>query len=229
MQTEVTFLQIAGKLAIQFFVMATAFFGSSGTFLWPEVWFYLAIQFTFSTFTMFWMKKHDPELLRERMTFLKPGARSWDKAFIFGGTLVFIPYLLLPGLDAVRYGWSTVPQVVENAAFLGIVVALVIYFRVIRENRYLTGVIEIQHTRGHRVVDTGPYRYVRHPMYSGAMMMLFSLPLALGSLWALIPASLLTAMLLVRTHYEDRMLKAELDGYRDYAQRTRYRIIPGVW
>ncbi len=226
---EITSLRIAGKLAIQFLVMATAFFGSAGTFLWPEAWFSLVLQFSFSTFTMFWMKKHDPELLRERMIFLKPGAHGWDKAFILGGTAVFVPYLLLPGLDAVRYGWSAVPPSVARAAFLGIVVSLAVYFRVIRENRYLTGVIEIQQERGHRVVDTGPYRCVRHPMYSGAIMTLFSLPLALGSLWALIPASLLTVMLLVRTHFEDRMLHAELEGYRDYAKRTRHRIIPGVW
>ena len=178
---------------------------------------------------MFWMKKHDPELLRERMTFWKPGAKVWDKAFILGGAIVFIPFLILAGLDAVRYGWSAVPPIIECAAFLGIVIALAIYFWVIRENRYLTGVIEIQQEWGHRVVDTGPYRYVRHPMYSGAIMMLFSLPLALGSLWALIPALLLTIMLLVRTHYEDGMLHAELEGYQDYAKRTRYRIIPGVW
>ncbi len=226
---EITSLRIAGKLTIQFLVMATAFFGSAGTFLWPEAWFYLAMQFSFSIFTSFWMKKHDPELLRERMIFWKPDAQIWDKVFILSATIVFIPYLVLPGLDAVRYGWSVVPPVAKGAAFVVIAAALAVYFRVIRENRYLTGVIEIQQERGHRVVETGPYRFVRHPMYSGAIMMLFNLPLALGSYWALIPASLLTVMLLVRTHFEDRMLHAELDGYRDYAKRTRYRVIPGVW
>jgi len=226
---EITSLRIAVKLTIQFLVMATAFFGSAGTFLWPEAWLYLALQFNFSTFTMFWMKKHDPELLRERMTFLKPHAHGWDRAFILGGAVVFIPFLILPGLDAVRYGWSAVPPPVKGVAFLGIMVALAVYFWVIRENRYLTGVIEVQRERGHRVVDTGPYRYVRHPMYSGAIMMLFSLPLALGSLWALLLSSLLTIMLLLRTRNEDRLLHAELEGYPDYAKRTRYRIIPGVW
>jgi len=92
MQPEITSLRIAGKLAIQFLVMAAASFGSAGTLCWPEAWFYLALQFSFSTFSMFWMKKHDPELLRERMTFLKPGAHGWDKAFLLGGTVVFIPF-----------------------------------------------------------------------------------------------------------------------------------------
>ncbi len=229
MPAEITSSRILGKLAIQFLVMATAFFGAAGTFSWPEAWLYLFIQFSFSAFTSFWMKKHDPGLLRERMIFWKPDAQIWDKVFILGATVVFIPFLILPGLDAVRYGWSAVHPLVKTVAFLIIAVALAVYFRVIRENRYLTGVIEIQQDRGHRVVETGPYRYVRHPMYSGAIMMLFALPLALGSLWAIIPASLLTVMLLVRTHFEDRMLHAELDGYRDYAKRTRYRVIPGVW
>lgn len=229
MPAEITTLHIAAKLTIQFVVVAAAFFGSAGTFSWPEAWLYLFMQFSFSTFTSFWMKKHDPELLRERMTFLKPHARGWDKAFIWGAAVVFIPFLILPGLDAVRYGWSAVPPLVKAAAFLIIAVALAVYFRVIRVNRYMTGVIEIQQERGHRVVETGPYRYVRHPMYSGAIMMLFSLPLALGSLWALIPGTLLTVLLLIRTHFEDRMLHAELEGYPDYAKRTRYRIIPGVW
>ena len=98
-----------------------------------------------------------------------------------------------------------------------------------RENPYLARVVEVQKERGHRVITTGPYRYVRHPMYVGVIALYVCLPLALGSLWMLIPSALLISLTIVRTHLEDETLLVELQGYREYAGQVRYKLVPGVW
>jgi protein-S-isoprenylcysteine O-methyltransferase Ste14 len=209
--------------------MSAAFFGTAGTLAWPEAWLYLIFQLSFSTGMSVWLKKHNPDLLRDRMIFLKRSARGWDKAILWISTVVFIPYLLLPGLDAIRYQWSSVPLPIRAFGFIGIGLSLVLIFRVMRENTYLSRFVEIQKERGHRVITTGPYRYIRHPMYVGVIILFYCLPLALGSLWTLIPTVLLTALIVVRTHLEDKTLHEELDGYKAYAEKVRYRLIPGIW
>ncbi len=98
-----------------------------------------------------------------------------------------------------------------------------------KENTYLSRTVEIQKERGHRVITTGPYKYVRHPMYIGVIMMFFCTSLALGSLFGLIPAFLLTILIIIRTNNEDKMLHKELQGYKEYARKTRYRLLPSVW
>jgi len=229
MRSKVTPIRIAAELVIWFFIMSAALFGAAGTFLWLEAWLFLVLQFSFSTYAALWLKKRNPELLKERMTFCKPTARVWDKAYIWISTGIFIFYLILPGLDAMRYGWSEAPVFAETAGFLGIVVSFAVIFVVMKENPYLSRVVEIQKERGHRVVETGPYRYVRHPMYAGAVILFLSIPLALGSYWTLVPAFSLIILLLLRTRFEDKVLHEELEGYRAYAKRTKYRILPGVW
>jgi protein-S-isoprenylcysteine O-methyltransferase Ste14 len=102
-------------------------------------------------------------------------------------------------------------------------------FRVMKENTFLSRVVEIQEDRGHTVVTTGPYKVVRHPMYVGAIALLFAIPLALGSIYGLIPAVLMTIAFILRTSLEDKTLHAELQGYLDYAQQTKYRLLPGIW
>ena len=221
--------RIAARLIAGFGVLAVVFFWSAGTPNWPEAWLYLIIQFSISGTAAVWLKKNDPELLKDRMTFLKASARGWDKAFMWISTVVSIPYLVLPGLDAVRYRWSAVPLPVQVAGFIGIVAALLLVFRVLRENPFLSRVIEIQVDRGHKVITTGPYRYVRHPMYTGVVVLFICIPLALGSFWSLIPAGLLVALIIIRTLLEEKTLHAELEGYDAYARRVQFRLFPGVW
>jgi protein-S-isoprenylcysteine O-methyltransferase Ste14 len=98
-----------------------------------------------------------------------------------------------------------------------------------RENSYLSRIVEIQTERGHRVITTGPYQYVRHPMYFGVIVLFNSIPVALGSLWTLIPSSVLTLLILIRTYLEDKTLREELEGYNSYAEKVKYKIIPGIW
>jgi len=163
------------------------------------------------------------------MVFLKGETRGWDRIIIIVSTILFVPYLLLPGFDAVRYQWSSVPLPVSVAGFAGVIVSLLLFFAVLRENTYLSRFVEIQKEKGHKVITTGPYRYVRHPMYAGLILLLYSLPLALGSLWTLVPASVLTVIFVIRTYLEDQTLREELEGYQAYSARVKYRLLPGIW
>jgi len=227
--SEISTARIAVRFVIGIVVMSAAFFGSAGTLDWPEAWLYMIFQFSFSAALSVWLKKHNPDLLKDRMTFLKPSARGWDKAILWTSAVVFIPYLLLPGLDAIRYQWSSVPLFVKVVGFIGVVATLLLISWVMRENTYLSRTVEIQKERGHRVITTGPYRYVRHPMYVGVIILFVCIPFALGSLLTLIPGALLTALVVIRTHFEDKMLHSELEGYKTYSEKVTYRLVPGIW
>ena len=227
--SEVLTLRIALRLSMAFVGMSAAFFGSAGTLAWFQAWLYIVIQFSFWTVTAVWMKKHNPELLKDRMAFLKRSAKGWDKIIIVTSTAVFVPYLLLPGLDAVRYRWSSVPLAIVVLGFVGVIFALFVMAWVIRVNAYLTRFVEVQRERGHKVITSGPYQYVRHPMYASLIILLYSIPVALGSLWTLIPASILTLLFVIRTYFEDQTLHEELEGYNSYSTQVKYRLLPGVW
>ena len=226
---EISTARVVIRLIIGIAVMSAAFFGSAGTLEWPEAWLYMISQFAFSGAMAVWLKKNNPDLLKDRMTFFKSSARAWDKAIFWIMTVFFVPYLLLPGLDAIRYQWSSVPLFIKVFAFMAIAASLLMISWVMRENTYLSRVVEIQRERGHRVITTGPYQYIRHPMYVAVITQLICIPLALGSLFTLIPASLLTALLVIRPHFEDKTLDSELEGYRAYSEKVKYKLVPWVW
>ena len=189
----------------------------------------MLIQFGGSILMVVWLKKHNPELLKVRADIRKRVTKSWDKAILILIFLTCAPLFALPGLDAVRYHWSHVPLLLKIIGFIGLILSSVLIFWVVRTNPYSSAAVEIQKDRGHKVITTGPYEYVRHPMYVGAILGFFSMPLALGSLLTFIPAIILTALIVTRTHLEDRTLRQELDGYTAYAETVHYRLIPGVW
>jgi protein-S-isoprenylcysteine O-methyltransferase Ste14 len=172
-----------------------------------------------------------PDLAAERgKTTAAEGTKGWDRAIMpavafWGPALVYA----VAGLDA-RFGWSPDVSVALNLAGLAVIVlgyALGTWAMV--ANRFFSSVVRIQTDRGHTVVDRGPYRFVRHPAYAGGIWVIPATALLLGSLWALIPAGLVAAGTVVRTALEDRTLLQELPGYADYARRTRYRLLPGIW
>jgi protein-S-isoprenylcysteine O-methyltransferase Ste14 len=132
-------------------------------------------------------------------------------------------------LDAVRFRWSQVPAWAQAIGALLIALCMYLCYLTFRENSYAAPVVKIQRERGHRVVSTGPYAYIRHPMYAGALLFFIGTPLLLGSWWGLLAAPVIAAMLAVRAVLEERTLADELPGYRDYISRVRYRLIPGVW
>ncbi len=204
-------------------------FGTAGTFNWPEAWVYLVIQFGWSVGLSIFLWRHDIELLKDRMKFTKKSAKGWDKVMTFVSMPFYIPYLVLPGLDAVRYQWSHVPIWAKVACFIVIVASFLWISWIMKENTYLSRFVEIQEDRGHKVITTGPYKFVRHPMYISASILMIALPIALGSLYALIPMAFITVFIIIRTYLEDKTLHKELEGYVEYAKITRYRLIPGVW
>lgn len=175
---------------------------------------------------------HDPALLAERMELipLQKDQKVWDKVLMLLFFIAGIGLYLIPGFDLVRYEWSeSLPVWMKILAMLVHLPCFLFLGWVMRENTYLSQVVKIDEDRGHQVVTTGPYALVRHPMYMVVIVLLFAVPVALGSRYALILAVFLTLLLIIRTYFEDRTLHAELKGYPEYAKQTRYRLIPGIW
>jgi protein-S-isoprenylcysteine O-methyltransferase Ste14 len=169
------------------------------------------------------------ELIRDRM---KPGpvTKAWDKILM----AVFFPLALavpvVASLDAGRFGWSAPFHVIIYPLCYAVYVASAcMHLEAIRANRFYKSTVSIEPEEGQAVVDAGPYAVVRHPGYTGIIFMEIGIALVLGSLWALIPAGLVAALLVVRTVLEDTALRAELPGYDGYAERVRYRLLPGLW
>lgn len=197
---------------------------------WWEAWAYAVINVLGFAISRALVARRHPDLLAERARFLEhENAKAWDRVLaplvVLGGGL--IP--LVVGLDA-RFAWSStfslparlVSLVIFLAGFLLASYALV-------ENRFFSGMVRIQADRGHRVVSTGPYRWMRHPGYAGGILTYLATPVFMGSFWAFLPAVLIAGLLLVRTYWEDMTLQEELDGYRDYSRQVRHRLLPGVW
>ena len=209
------------------FIFAVVFV-PAGTFNWPEAWLYLLLYLVSVTGILIWMKKNAPGLLKERMS-TKKKAKRWDKIIIKAYSFLLIAFLIVPGLDAVRFRWSDVPFIVKVLGFIGFIPAMVFAFWAMKENAYASNLVRIQKDRGHTVCTTGPYRYVRHPMYVGVILVMLCFPLALGSLYTFIPAFIIISLFILRTSLEDKTLQEELPGYKEYAQKVRYRLFPGVW
>jgi protein-S-isoprenylcysteine O-methyltransferase Ste14 len=203
-------------------------FVPAGTLRWPEAWAFLAFYILIVGGGVLWMKRKSPELLKERMS-NKSDVKKWDKIILSVYTLLFIVMIILIGLDAVRFAWSRVPWPVEALGFLGCLPVVVLLYRVMVHNPFLSEKVRIQTDRGQIVCTTGPYRHVRHPMYAGVILFIFCFPLSLGSLYGFIPAAGIAALFVLRTSLEDKTLRRELPGYREYAAKVRYRLIPGIW
>ncbi len=217
---------IKGVVTVLF--MLVLIFVPAGTLHWPEAWLLLLLYFAGISAVMIWMKTKAPGLLKERMSRNKE-IKTWDKMIMTAYSFLLIILLAVPGLDAVRFVWSDVPLFVKVLGFMGYIPALLFGFWAVRENAYASDVVRIQEDRGHSVCTTGPYRFVRHPMYVGVILFILCFPLSLGSLYSFIPASLIVALFIIRTSLEDKTLQKELPGYKEYAQKVRYRLFPGVW
>jgi protein-S-isoprenylcysteine O-methyltransferase Ste14 len=156
--------------------------------------------------------------------------QAWDKRILGALFLVNVVMFVIAGLDSGRFGWSGPVPLWVTLAGVGLMLVGQILFAVAkRQNEFFSSTVRIQTERGHRVCDTGLYRHVRHPGYLGMLLSSLAFPLVLGSYWAFLPAVCGAVLMLVRTVKEDRMLTGELPGYREYAARTRWRLVPGVF
>jgi protein-S-isoprenylcysteine O-methyltransferase Ste14 len=211
-------------------VLGVVLFGAAGTLRWPGAWIYLALAAAMSFSGGFWLARHDPGLLNERLgSLIQRGQKGWDKLFMVPMLAIWLGWLVLMGLDAGRYHWSSVPLYAQLIGFVLLCLGCYIVWLTFKANTFAAPVIKIQKERGHRVVTTGPYAYVRHPMYAGALLYILGAPLLLGSWWGLAAAAGLFVLLGVRAVLEERTLKTELEGYAEYASRVRYRLVPRVW
>jgi len=227
-------MKLSARVIIQmlFFVVVVPFLPLliSGRWDWWEAWLYAIIGILGFAVSRALAARRHPDLLAERARFLQhEDAKTWDKLLAplvgLGGGLV----PLVAGLDAL-FNWS--PTFSLTMKILALVILLAGYALgsyALIENRFFSGMVRIQAERGHQVVSGGPYRWVRHPGYAGAILSYLATPLFLDSPWAFLPAAFLTIVLVIRTSLEDGVLQAELEGYRDYASRVRYRLLPGVW
>jgi protein-S-isoprenylcysteine O-methyltransferase Ste14 len=220
------------RLFIRMTLFAVALLWPAGIWYWPEAWAVIGLWSSFEVAMTHYLLRHDPALLAERLKLLPLAKeqKAWDKVVMLLFFVAGIGLYIIPGFDVVRYQWSEpLPVWMRIVAMFVHLPCFVILGWVMRENTYLSQVVKIDQERGHQVVTSGPYALVRHPMYAVAIVLLLAVPVALGSRFGLILSIFLTALLIVRTYFEDRTLHAELNGYRDYAMRTRYRLIPGVW
>ncbi len=218
----------AGQIALSFVAIAGILFLAAGRLDWVWAWMFLGISLVSVMINGAFMLRHSPATIAERAQL---GAmQRWDK--VVSSLWAATQYLALPlvaGLD-LRFGWS--PALNTGWHVLGVLVftaGLIFSGWAMLSNAYFSTVVRIQHDRGHTVCRTGPYRVVRHPGYAGFMLQSLSIPVLLGSWWALPFGIVAVALMTIRTRFEDRLLHAELDGYQDYARDVRYRLVPGVW
>ncbi|MDJ1159864.1 isoprenylcysteine carboxylmethyltransferase family protein [Chelatococcus sp. SYSU_G07232] len=210
--------------------MGAVLFVGAGTILWPAAWIYLAITGFGGLVVGLWLAKHDPGLLAERLSpLMQAEQKTWDKVFMVGIVAAWCAWLALIALDAARFSWSHMPLWLQVPGALLLALSLAVTFLAFRANSFAAPVVKVQRERGHRVVSSGPYAYVRHPMYAGALLFFLGTPLLLGSWYGLAATPLLTMGLAARAVLEERTLRAELQGYAAYAERVRYRFIPMVW
>jgi protein-S-isoprenylcysteine O-methyltransferase Ste14 len=216
---------ILGLLAFALFLFIPA-----GTLAWPQAWAFLIIFSIASVAIGLWLMKTDPALLAARMASpLSADQRPRDRAIIAAIMILFFPWHAFMALDAKRFGWSHLPIWLEVIGALLVAVSFWGNVGVLRANSFAAVNIRVQSERGQTVADTGPYAVVRHPMYAWILPLLLGTPLLLGSAWGLLWLALFVPLLMARIIGEEAVLLAGLPGYRDYAARVRYRLIPGLW
>lgn len=209
-------------------VWAAVLFASAGRLDWGRGWTYLAVYLFCLTISAVLVLRTNPEVAAARAK-LHADAKGFDKVFAKLYMLLLFVVPVVAGFDAVRFGWSSMAfQTVYPGVILNLLAAVPIAWAM-TTNPFLETLVRIQVDRGHRAVTTGPYRWVRHPMYVGCIFENIATPLILGSWWTYAPVAAISVLFVWRTALEDRTLRQELPGYEEYAQRTRYRLLPGVW
>ena len=194
---------------------------------WRKGWVFLLVFVFQMTVASLYLWRTNPEIFIARSK-IHAETKGWDKLVLVFVLFSFFAIFPMAGLDH-RLGWSFVPLWLVVGGYLLFTLGMIGSVWAYRVNKFAEPGVRIQAERGHTVIDSGPYAIVRHPIYVAGFLIVVGLPLALGSLWALIPVAVATPILIVRTIFEDRLLQAELSGYQEYASRVRYKLLPGVW
>jgi protein-S-isoprenylcysteine O-methyltransferase Ste14 len=219
------------RLLVVYLFIPLLLLATGGDVGWWQAWVFSLLIVAAGIGGRIWAERRHPGLLAERQNIEKaPGVKSWDKVLApLMAVSISFPVVIVAGLDH-RYGWSPVFPLWLNILGLALIaVGYAFADWALVENRFFSGMVRIQTDRGHVVCDSGPYRIVRHPGYAGNILALPGFVLALSSVWTLIPAAVALIITVIRTALEDRTLQEELPGYRDYARRVRYRLMPGIY
>ena len=206
-------------------------FLAAGTLAWPQGLIYLGLLLFFVVSSRIIIARKWPDLVRERVHGGElADSKKWDKPLSsIIGLWGLLATWIVAGLN-VRFGWPPpIPIELQVIGLIVFVLGTLFGTSAMIVNRFFSAVVRIQADRGHTVVTSGPYRFVRHPAYAGGVLTYLATPFLLNSLWALIPALLTVVLIIIRTALEDKTLQAELSGYKEYAQHTRCRLLPGVW
>ena len=207
-----------------FIVVALFLFLPAGSLVYWQAWVYLGVLFIPMIFVVNYFITRDPGLLKRRMR-AREKYETQKRIQVIAGVIFFLGFLI-PGLDY-RFKWSEVPVPIILAADVIVVLGYFLIFLVFRENSYTSRIIDVE--RGQRVITTGPYAIIRHPMYLGVTLMFLATPLALGSWWAVPIFLLLPVFLIFGIRNEEEVLIHELPGYAEYCQNVKYRLTPWVW
>jgi len=216
-----------GLLVVYLVAMAAALFGAAGTFAMPMFWAYLVLFAVLCVGASAAVYLLSPDLVKERV---RPGEGEQDRVTVRALNLLMFAQLVLAGLDVGRLNWSaTVPFPLQILGLIGFAIGMGLTTWAMLVNRFFSRAVRLQPDRGQQVVTSGPYRLVRHPGYSGGLLLLLSAGFALGSWIAMTPILLMLPLMVRRTLIEESMLANALPGYADYMQRVRSRIVPGIW
>ncbi|HWA91667.1 MAG TPA: isoprenylcysteine carboxylmethyltransferase family protein [Rhizomicrobium sp.] len=217
------------RSAVWIALMGAALFLGAGDWTWPQGWAFVVLFALMSLGFGVWLGRRDPALLASRLKLVQEGTAWWDRIFLALFIAAWFGWLVAMGMDARRYHWSSVPSWVGPLGALLVIAGFLATMRVFAENSFAAPVVRLQAERGQRVIDTGPYALMRHPMYASALLYLIGIPLMLGSLWGLVYVPLVLIGLGPRAMAEERLLARALPGYADYMQRVRWRLIPYLW
>lgn len=209
---------------------AVILFAAAGRLDWVWGWAWLAVLLTFMLAHPVLLARRDPALLAERSQGLRaPSVKRWDRWLVGASGIMMIAPWIVAGLD-LRLGWTAAfPLAAHIAGLLLAIAGFSVFLWAMASNPFFSEGVRIQTDRGHVVARAGPYRFVRHPGYAGAILADLAVPFLLGSLPAVIPAVIFAVLYIVRTALEDRTLQQELPGYLEFAREIRFRLIPGLW
>lgn len=207
--------------------LALLFF--SGRIDWLNAWIYLGVSVMYQTINIIISIKKNPGMLNERGKFVREGTKTYDKIFVVLTLPIILISMTIIAWDAVQFRWSSMP---EYFLFIGIFISFpgfILGVWAMMNNPYFELTVRIQKDRDHIVINTGPYKIIRHPGYAGEIILLSSTPMMLGSWWGYIPIGVMIFGFIIRTALEDQTLRKELPGYEDFAKNTRFRLIPHIW
>ena len=220
---------VVAQVAITLLIYALPLFLPAGFHAWLAAWVFLVLWLGFWLFILVWLFRQNPGLFWERMQLRTPDQKGWDKII---GPLVYVSlflWLLFTAYDTAHFHWSPVPIWLQGGGVIILICSFFLFFLTFRENAYLSPLVRVQQDRGQKVISTGPYHFVRHPMYAATLIFVIGTPLLLGAWYGILVAPVVMIILAWRAVMEERTLQKELPGYLEYTALVKFRLIPFIW